>query len=121
MFHQNYPGKAFLGRLILLQVKFNTRLVAMSVPSLSEENSKSRSREEISTDRGGAELRSPGGDSDQAAEREFTEEEKTIHRVHTEACEVTGVNLKTSLKVAQCDEYLELCDSGWTSVVFLFI
>ncbi|XP_037624823.1 uncharacterized protein C1orf53 homolog [Sebastes umbrosus] len=70
MFHQNYPCKAFVCRLILLRVQFNKRLVTMSIPKLSEENSKR-----------------PRGRNQEQAERQLTEEEMSIHRAHREACE----------------------------------
>ncbi|XP_074525323.1 uncharacterized protein C1orf53 homolog [Halichoeres trimaculatus] len=85
MFPQKYPGKAFVSRLFLLQIKFNARLVAMSVPSLSEEGNRSSLQTSAESDRR-EDLCSSGGNTEQAA-REFTEEEMTIHRVHREACE----------------------------------
>lgn len=96
MFHQKCPGKAFVSRLILLHVRFNKRLVTMSVPNLSEESSKrlrSRGRSQISAGgseadlAGGVTSSGTGGGSDPAG-REFTEEEMVIHRAHREACEV---------------------------------
>ncbi|XP_031164338.1 uncharacterized protein C1orf53 homolog [Sander lucioperca] len=95
MFHQNYPYKAFVSRLILLHVQFNKRVVTMSIPKLSEESSKrlrGRSRLQINADRREAAdcnvvvTSSMGGEHDHAG-RKFTEEEMTIHRAHREACE----------------------------------
>ncbi|KAM7012679.1 uncharacterized protein C1orf53 homolog isoform 1-T3 [Tautogolabrus adspersus] len=91
MFHQHYPGKALVSRLILLHAQFNTRLLTMSMPSQSERSSRGRRSPQINAVRGEADpddvvTNSPGGDTDQV-ERKFTEEERSIHRVHTEACE----------------------------------
>lgn len=63
----------------------------MSIPSQSEKSWRNRSRLQINADRRETDLsgevtNSPRVDSDQA-ERKFTEEELTIHRVHTEACQ----------------------------------
>ncbi|XP_034555984.1 uncharacterized protein C1orf53 homolog [Notolabrus celidotus] len=81
MFHKHYPSKAFISRLILLQVKLNTRLLTMSVPSLSEE--RTRSSLQVSADRRGPDLKT----SNDRGAAEITEEERDIHRAHTEACE----------------------------------
>ncbi|XP_034737153.1 uncharacterized protein C1orf53 homolog [Etheostoma cragini] len=97
MFHQKYPYKAFVSRLILLHIQFNKRVVTMSIPKLSEESSKrprGRSRLQINADRGeaadfnGVVPGSMGGDHDHDhTGRKFTEEETAIHRAHREACE----------------------------------
>lgn len=95
MFHQKYPGKAFVSRLIFLHVQFNKRLVTMSLRTLSEESSEpppGRGRGQISADStgavfGGGVTGDVGGDNEPAG-RKFTEEEVTIHRLHREACEV---------------------------------
>ncbi|XP_060890105.1 uncharacterized protein C1orf53 homolog isoform X1 [Labrus mixtus] len=95
MFHQHYPGKALVSRLLLLHAQFNTRLLNMSIPSQSERSWSSRRSPQVNAVRGEADpedvvTNSPGGDTDQV-DRKLTEEEITIHRVHTEACEVTGI------------------------------
>lgn len=104
MFQHNYPAKAFVSRLILLHVQLNKRLVTMSIPKLSEESSKrlrGSSRSQISADSRGADLSEVvtscrGGEHHQGG-REFTEEELTIHRVHTQACEVRGITSNTMI------------------------
>lgn len=95
MFHQKYPGKAFVSRLISPHVQFNKRLVTMSIPKLSEESSErppSKGTLQINADRSVAGFNDVvtsdmGGENDPAG-RKFTEEEMTIHRLHREACEV---------------------------------
>lgn len=89
VFYQSYPCKAFVSRLILLHVQFNKRLVTMSIPKLSEESSKrprGRSRLQINADFTEVVTSSMGGENDHSGGK-FTEEDMTIHRVHTEACE----------------------------------
>lgn len=92
MYHQSYPAsKAFVSRLILLHVRFNKRLVTMSIPKLSEE--------EWTTSGGSSQIKADGSDAvtggggaaggDEPAAREFTEEELSIHRAQTQACEVS--------------------------------
>lgn len=91
MFHQKYPGKAFVSRLILLHVQFNKRLVTMSIRALSEESPEpppGRGRGQISADRTGAGVCGGVTGDNEPAGRKFTEEEVTIHRLHREACEV---------------------------------
>uniref|UniRef100_A0A3B4U7J8 Chromosome 1 open reading frame 53 n=1 Tax=Seriola dumerili TaxID=41447 RepID=A0A3B4U7J8_SERDU len=93
MFHQNHPSKAFVRRLILLHVQCNKRLVAMSIPMLSEESSKrlrsssSSSVLQINADRSEADCRDAGTSSSVGGARNFTEEELAIYRIHREACE----------------------------------
>ncbi|XP_073332923.1 uncharacterized protein C1orf53 homolog [Pagrus major] len=92
MFHQSYPGKAFVSRLILLHVQFNKRLVTMSIPKLSEEKwTASGGSSQINADRSDVVTSGGGGGSaaggDEQAAGEFTEEELSIHTAHTEACE----------------------------------
>ncbi|XP_039984811.1 uncharacterized protein C1orf53 homolog [Xiphias gladius] len=90
MFHQNYPGKAFVSRLILLRVRFNERLVTMSIPSPRPPGDSGTPR----IDAGGSEAdpgsdavaSGAGGGSDRAAGK-FTEEEMAVYRIHREACE----------------------------------
>lgn len=111
MFHQHYPGTTFICRLILLRVRFNNRLVTMSIARLSEESSKqpsSRGGSRINAD-SGAVTGGTGGEKDQAA-RKFTEEEMTIHRAHREACEVRRIASKTSHPSMSCcsDRLLQL-------------
>ncbi|XP_042337795.1 uncharacterized protein C1orf53 homolog [Plectropomus leopardus] len=90
MFHQNYPAKVFVSRLILLHVQFNKRHVTMSIAKLSEESSQ-RGSLQINAGGRGADLSevvtgSRGSENNHTGGK-FTEEEMTIHRVHTEACE----------------------------------
>ncbi|XP_069580722.1 uncharacterized protein C1orf53 homolog [Brachyistius frenatus] len=90
MFHQHHPSKAFVSRLI----RFNKRLLTMSIPKLSEESSKrptGSSVLEINAGGGAAGFSdavtgSTGGEDDHAAAK-FTEEDAAIHRIHREACE----------------------------------
>ncbi|KAM8745207.1 uncharacterized protein C1orf53 homolog isoform 1-T1 [Acanthopagrus schlegelii] len=89
MCHQSYPaGKSFVSRLILLHVRFNKRLVTMSIPKLSEE--------EWTASGGSSQMKADGSDAvtsggaaggDEPAAGGFTEEELSIHRAHRQACE----------------------------------
>ncbi|KAM6938936.1 uncharacterized protein C1orf53 homolog [Lycodopsis pacificus] len=80
MFHQNYPFKAFVCRLIVLRVQFNKHFVTMSVPNLSEDSS------ELLTGRSRLKINADFNENDHDG-RKFTEDEVAIHRAHTEACE----------------------------------
>ncbi|XP_034386711.1 uncharacterized protein C1orf53 homolog [Cyclopterus lumpus] len=85
MFHQHYPFKAFVSRLIVLRLQLNKPLVTMSVPNLSEESPeriKGRSQIQISAGRREVDFNENDPDG-----RKFTEEELAIHRAHTEACQ----------------------------------
>ena len=74
----------------------------MSVAKLSEESSKRRrgssssssSRFQVSAELSEVVTSCRGAGNDHSG-AEFTEEELTIHRVHTEACEVRGITSDT--------------------------
>ncbi|XP_062252103.1 uncharacterized protein C1orf53 homolog isoform X2 [Platichthys flesus] len=92
MFPQNHPGKAFVCGLILL--RFNKRLITMSVPNLSEESSgpprRSGSVSRVDADRRRSEPGTGSGNSRAGVEQNqgrFSQEEMDVHRVHREACE----------------------------------
>ncbi|XP_026179597.1 uncharacterized protein C1orf53 homolog [Mastacembelus armatus] len=103
MWQQLYQNKALVSTLIFLRVQFNKRFVTMSIPNLSDGNSKplrSSSMSQINADRGEAE-RTDAVTGGHAAGK-FTEEELAIHRLHREACEEqkqTYVDPATGYKV----------------------
>ncbi|XP_041863317.1 uncharacterized protein C1orf53 homolog isoform X2 [Melanotaenia boesemani] len=91
MFHKNCPSKAFLSRLILLRVQFNKRLVTMSISNPSEERNSERQGSscalQIDESRSAAGFCDAVTGCERATAHKFTEEEMTIHRIHSEACE----------------------------------
>ncbi|XP_069377849.1 uncharacterized protein C1orf53 homolog [Paralichthys olivaceus] len=94
MFHQKHPSKAFVCGLIRL--RFNKRLVTMSLQNHSEESSgpprRSGCVSRVDADRRRSEpVTGSGSSSSRAGEeknqRRCTQEEMDVHRIHREACE----------------------------------
>lgn len=78
---QNFHCKVCISILALFRLRVNNRVVEMSIREMSERRSSSS----------GASLASPSSDRSETSccegSCELTEEERTIHRIHWEACE----------------------------------
>ncbi|XP_056270583.1 uncharacterized protein LOC130193837 isoform X3 [Pseudoliparis swirei] len=79
MFHQQYPVKAFLGRLRALRVQVNNPAEERAQRPGGGGRSQSEGK-----DPDGRRLQISGEDPDV---RKFTEEEMAVHRAHVEACQ----------------------------------
>lgn len=113
MFLQSCPCKAFLSRLVLLNVRCNKRL--MSTP---RQLAGTGSGSQLTADSGAAEPGEEGQRRRRDGDRP-TEEELHIHRLHREACEVRPGTSRHQLKQSLSTVKKEI-HQGWTAQLHLY-